>query len=249
MKLHKIIENQESDYENVYDWIKINCRDADGNLFDARDMRDFSVHLDKNNDLFINAKDYFMIISDAQYLPYKFNKCANFTLHMPNLKNCLQFPNTITSFDDDIELHRCDALDFGTFPINYYKVKLRIVDMRNITISKIFKNPNLSLDVMIIENCPNNDLHDCSQWNVIKTKYLGFTCDLEIKNFTYILNIRASRLKTLVINFIEGAYYDQRTVDLLNRIIRKYREDRHNAEDYIMDMTLELIDKGLEDIV
>lgn len=250
MKLYNILENKEINYEHVFEWIKQNCRDIDGFTLDHRELKDFSVFTNKNGEIQIDAKEYFIIATDDEYLPYKFHRCKDLTVIAPNLKDCSQFPKVLMSNEDTIELNNCDSLDFGTFPTdNYYRLKLILKHMKNITIAKIFKNPNLSINALTIANCTHPDLHDCSQWDMIKAYYFGFECATQIKNFTHILNIRASQLKIFQIIFVEDSYYDQKNVDILNRIIRKYREDRHNAEDYAMDMTLDLIDKGFEDSV
>lgn len=250
MKLRKIVENQEIDYENVYKWIVDNCRDVDGMKLETFDLKGFTVGTNTNDEIYINVKEYFMIKSDAEYLPYKFNKCADFVLYMPNLKDCSMFPNILTGFDDDIELHGCNSLDFGTFPTFYHRIRLTLDNFLNITIAEIFKNQTISIDTMIVGKCYAVDLHDCDQWDTIKTKYLSFDCVRPLKNFTHILDIPASRLKTFELKRMNrNSYYDQKTVDMLNRLIRRYREDRHNASDYIMDMTLALIDLGFEDMI
>ena len=249
MKITDIFEDIDIDYVTVYQWIKDNCYTYEGNAIDDIELKRFSVG-ETNGKVYISTIENFKIITDADTLPYKLRACSQFTLEARNLKDCSQFPEFFRLSVVDIALYKCHVLDFSSFPTLYKRpLELHINNINDISMSRIFANKNLFVSKLSILNCFNSDLYDCEKWDDIKVKVMYLECQNKLRNFTHIFNIPQSKLKMLRFKYGNDSYYDEGILDDLNRLIRMYREDRHNSEDYVMDATLALIDLGLEDII
>ena len=249
MKLNTLYEGTSIDYENVNQWIKDNCYTYEGFDIDDIELKRFSIG-EIDGKVFISTTENFKIRTDTDILPYKLKACTEFTLEAPHLKNCSQFPEIFGWAEIDIALYKCHALDFSDFPTLYKKpIRLHINNINNISISKIFVNKNLYINKLYTLNCFDSTLHDCEQWDDINVNHLYFECQNKLKNFTHILNIPQNKLNIFRLKHRNGSYYDEGVIDDLNNVIRTYRDNQHNTNDYVMDMTLALIDLGLEDIV
>lgn len=251
MKIAHIFEDIDIDYETVNQWIKDNCYTYEGNTINdiTLDGYNFSVG-ETNGKVYIDTTGNFKIMTFEDTLPYKLKSCTELTLEAPNLKSCSQFPEFFRWNEIDIVLFRCHALDFSDFPTHYKSpVKLYVNNINNISMSKIFANKNLYIHKLYTLNCFDSTLYDCQQWDDINIHTLYFECQNKLKNFTHVLNIPQNKLNFFRLKYGNDSYYDEGVIDDINHVIGFYRDNRYIAADFVMDMTLALIDLGLEDIV
>ena len=243
MKFRDILETIDVPDKAIESWILSNCYGHLERVLDESDLEFFSINSDRS----INAKGLLSIISTASVLPYKLHECYEFRLDTPELLSCENFPIVYIPNLASIHLNYCTKLDFSKFPIQEKPVELQVRRMTNITISKLFA-ANQRIAELSIDESGNRALNDCSQWDAINVRKMLFQITYEpLRNLQHILNIPQSKMK--ILHFTMNGYYHRITYMFLNDLIRRYREDRHNAAEYVMDFTVELIDKGLEDIV
>ena len=113
---------------------------------------------------------------------------------------------------------------------------------------KLFVNKQVSFLNLFITDCGNSVLHDMSKWHSIRTSYLTFNIRNKLKNVVDILSIPLEHLGAINLDGdIPHNFYSDEDVNTLDHMIAKYR-DFNNPIEHAMDMTVELVDAGLEDM-
>lgn len=230
-------------------WLLQHCYDIEIIDKPLNSLKYFSF----NDNLIEYEGDYNIKTNDKQ-LPFKLYSCASsFMIEAPYLKNCINFPESM--YDVKVASYifaKCHALNFSTFKPVKEKLSITISDINNISIAKIFKNTGLRIE--FLSSAGNSSINDVSLWDDINTENFYLTTNVPLKNLIHILSIPKSKMYNFKIMFYNDfsdvkSFYDIDILHTVNSIIAKYRDTKDNPEDFMMDMTLELIDNGFEHMV
>ncbi len=249
MKLNKIlVEDNNINKTEIADWVLEHVYYIN-NSHNSINRNDFRIEDDGS----IHIYDAFSVKTDEKILPYKFYDWTDgFRIEAPNLETCKNLPirgtnNVSFTFDFD----KCNNLDFSLLSnvMNTSYFNMRVNDMNYITIPKIYKH----VSTYRLESFGCASMSDCRLWDDIDTKCFRICFSTQIKNFTNILNIPKSRLEYFWISLSSvdkkhDSFYDLPTLSKLQTTAEKYRNEL-NAPEHSMDMAIELIDAGFEDIV
>ena len=252
MKLNKLlIENGDFNKNEITDWVLEHVyyhNKTNKNIA----KNEFRIEADGSIHIF----DSYLVKTDEKVLPYKFYPWVDgyFGIEAPHLETCKNFPiraTNDTSFT--FGFNKCNNLDFSLLSniMNSAYFTIIINNISNISISKIYNYVKFThrLDCF---NCVS--MSDCSLWNDINTRVFNICFGAPIKNFTNILNIPLGRLEffrivsTDTLNQIHNPIYSEADAILLQQMALKYRKKFDDPQKYSMDMTLELIEAGFEDI-
>lgn len=208
---------------------------------DISPLRDNSFEIMLNDGVYeIYAETLYLEPNDEEF-KYPIRYCDEFNLRgnkIKSFKNLPQKPYKFSTIDYCFE--KCNSLDFRDFEISS--------DVHNSIIIKNTKNvnpnhlPPHSQHVRFL-SCTGDVLYDFQKYDVYYTSItLGLAAKL--KNVQYVLHTRLLRCSfSLATNVYT---YDE--IRELDSILKDFM-GRNNREEYIMDMTLILIEQGFEDEV
>ena len=190
------------------------------------------------------------ILSNVKELPYEFRNGSTFCIEDPLLETCKNFPTSATTKEMHFKFKKCHNLDFSLFPARE-GLSLEIDDINDISFKKIYANKELRTENCFVDNSKSKYIHDCSLWDGINTNNLYIELCSELKNLTQTMLIPKDKLDYLQFNFYENAtqHYDDRSTLILTNAVSRFRSLKKNPIEFMMDMTLFLIDKGFESVV
>ena len=226
--------------DDVREWLQKVDRNYDDN------SNDFYLMDNKNGTFRIDAGLIGITTLETE-LPYEFVECDTFGISAPNLKSLKNFPSK-SMHNSTVEFYfgTCNALDFANSMYALPPCDINLDNMPNIHLTD-FENLSFSSQIKTISfmYCENPKLYDVSTYDTeIRAMYMGLNS--KIKNLTSILTNKNCKLQFLRFS-CNSKMLGFKAVDF-NNIIAKYI-DKSNKSNYVMDMTLELIDSGFEDEV
>lgn len=203
---------------------------------------------DNKLDIILNADGIYEIHAhelhlhpDDEEFKYPIRYCDELCLYGKKIKSFVNLP--LDPYMTSMLIYKfdgCDSLDFRDLHLiskKYYSIVIK--NTLNI-------NPNhLPFDNsdMRILNCTGDVLYDFEKYDV---RFTNLTLGLgaKLKNVPYILKTRLQRCALS----LKSDFYSSSQLQTMENIIFNFIR-RNNREEYIMDMTVELIDSGFEDEV
>lgn len=234
--LNEANDASDGSVESIISWLK----SVNETYEDEKD--DYNILYNRTTKCYDISSHMVTLQTDDIELPYPFNECDSFSIVDKKLKTLKNFPkNTMHNTILDIYFVECHMLEFKDSRYTLPKSDMNFFNMDKIHINDLFDFSLFSnINSITFDNCGNPKLNDFSTYKtLIPTVYLH--TDKNVINVTNLLTN-----KECVVEFIkiENENYDKK----LNVIINDYI-NRNNKEQYAMDMTMELIDAGFEDVV
>lgn len=233
MKYKKLYENNTS-IQDVIDYINANTRPhfVKDNKFDVRLI---------DGEYVIYANKLHLRPVDAE-LKYNIKRCDDFTIIGENIKSFKNLPTMpYVSIEASLTYDECPSLDFKDFKIsNNIQTAVTLRRLPNIDPNVL---PNNITNLKIIF-CDSEVLHDFSKYNN-SIKHMKLLPNAKMKCLPHIL---LTNLIDFVFEIHMCNYYKWGELFLFNNLIESYILKK-NREDYVMDMTLVLIEQGFEDEV
>lgn len=186
----------------------------------------------------IHAEELHLHPDDEEF-KYPIRYCDEFNLYGSKIKSFKNLPRAPYKFNTIMyRFDECNSLDFTGFDITS-KVQnaILIKNTQNVNPNHL---PRYSDHVRIL-NCTGDVLYDFQKYDM---HYTNITLGLaaKLKNVPYVLKTRLTRCGLS----LSSKYYTSTQLQALERVILDFI-GRNNREEYIMDMTLELIAQGFED--
>lgn len=225
---------------DVREWLRKVDRDYINN------SNDFYVMSNKDGTFRIDAGTVRISTFDTE-LPYDFYECDRFKINAPLLKTLKNFPSkSMQNIHVEFYFSSCVSLDFANTEYTLPMCEITLDNMPNIHLED-FKKLSLNSNIKSIsfDRCLNPKLHDVSTYNT-HILCMDMSITSKLKNVTSVLTNNNCKLQHLrFINDVEMQHFNSYELSI---IIAKYL-GKHNKNDYVMDMTLEMIDAGFEDEV
>lgn len=253
MKLNTLFEGTPKENKaEIVEWVRAKCRvEENGYMMRKPKLKEFGI--DSQNLTITYFKEVCIFSTESQ-LPYQFIRCNTFKLYCENLTSCKNFPYedayNVSGNNPLYLISGCVKLQYDLFPTTRDNSRLFILKDNGLTMDKIFTNKQLSVNLLSIRYCNSSVLHDMSKWHSIRTTDLYFHVQNKLKNILEVLSISKQHLEYIefVMNLADNIYYTDDELRIINNLIDKYRNFQ-NAPEHAMDMTVELIEAGFEDIV
>ena len=243
MKLNSLYEGKAANNrEAMGKWIREHCYSAA--FTKVKSVKDFTID---NKNATISVRNV-MVKTDETQLPFQFIEFGHFKISQcANLVSCKNFPykKYVDSFYTiNYTIEFSDELRFEDFPTSLgRKANIAFEWNKTVTIDKLFVNKSLEFGEITITGSRNPQLYDLSQWDDIRTNSFVLGVRSKPTNVTHILSIPLEHLDKLTFanDGLEGFGSD--VLRKLSDVIDIYRHNT-NPQEYIMDMTVELIDLG-----
>ncbi len=247
--LYNINENISPDAENVHEiktWISKNCYDINTDNYKIM-YSDVAKYFSIDDNGTINGESI-DIRTDVETLPYKIREFTRFALLGTNLKSCVNFPEIYTARGIPVyDLSYVHVLDFSDMPSMIQHLKL--FRTNNLSIDRIFSKPSLKLHAIHFTRSNSEDICDFSKYKNINVKNCAIDLhENRISNLSDVLYLEHNRLAVLEFKLLHAQYYHTDKIKAMNKILSKYL-DNYNRKNYIMDMTVEIMDSDLEDVL
>lgn len=236
MKYKTLQENMLDDIvAEMKAWCEINV--VDYHVLRNRVGEEAIVFYPETNQIFI--PECYIETLDEELPHYILEGGDDFNIRGPNLKSFANIPYIINSQHTSPRLvfRKCDNLDFKKV---LFKPTELILEFNSMKISPLNLNPDQEFYDLYFKWCNNQDVLDMSKYKHLNTiHYLTiFGSDRRFQNLSDILETKIKYISKIH----SGAYSSHSEVTLIE-VLNKYLK---LGKDYVMDLTVELIDAGFE---
>lgn len=208
--------------------------------------QDASYHVDFDDGEYSISGDriYLRLTRTNPALLYNIKKCNYICFYGDEINSCSNMPNR--SYNGESLTYVFDT----TNSINFTQLKpksggayisLKIINVDYFDINNIQQGFN----GVSIHLCKQTNANDFDKYKDVSFGALDI---ITLEKFRNLQNILYTNLFWFNIGYSEYGIYSSEQLKSLSKIIREFL-DKNNREDYIMDMTLSLIDAGFENEV
>lgn len=198
-------------------------------------------------DYYISGTSIYVTLNNQKRIPYEIRRCDYFKISSDTLNSWDNFPKKryyTDGPDISLILNNTQHLDMSQLRIQYPQLQALVfnyfdnLDLKNIHNIKIN-------ELLYFRSVKTKNIYDLSQYRDIMSDDLEFCENIYcFKNLPDVLLCKY--IKRLYINNCE--IYDGDRIDTMSKIIFEFIS-KNNREEYIMDMTLALVDNGFENEV